>query len=133
MGIVKLKKESEIKKERRLKRRREPWMICTCDDVGGEGRTLDEWVLFSELVQSWQWDITFGPEIQAHLRLLQPMILEEGDSFGMKDGIFDGSMLGKLQLVQIYREVQGNQTRLLPVSKRKGMVCGGVPKLREIE
>ena len=62
MGIVKLKKESEIEKERRLKRRREPWMICTCDDVGGEGRTLDEWVLFFELVQSWQQDITFGPE-----------------------------------------------------------------------
>ena len=67
------------------------------------------------------------------MRVLQPMILEEDDSFGMKDGIFDGSMLGKLQLVQIYREVQGNQTRLMPVFKRKGMVCGGVPKLREIE
>lgn len=64
---------------------------------------------------------------------LQPMILEEDDSFGMKDGIFDGFTLGKLQSVQRYREVQGNQTRLLPVSKRKGMVCGGVPKLREIE
>ena len=61
------------------------------------------------------------------------MILEEDDSFGMKDGIFDGFMSGKLQLVQIYREVQGNQTRLMLVFKRKGMVCGGVPKLREIE
>ena len=74
-------------------------MIYTCDDVGGEGRTLDEWVLFSKLVQSWQRDITFGPKIQAHLGFLQPMILEEDDSFGMKDVIFDGSMLGKLQSV----------------------------------
>ena len=37
-------------------------MICVCDDVEGEGRTLDEWVRFSKLVQSWQRDITFGPE-----------------------------------------------------------------------
>lgn len=37
------------------------------------------------------------------------------------------------QFLQMYLLVQGNQEKLLPVSIRRGMDCGGVPKLREIE
>lgn len=60
------------------------------------------------------------------------MSLVEDDSFGRKVEIFDGSTFGKTQLEQRYREVQGNQTKLLPVSMTKGVDCGGVPKLRLI-
>ena len=56
IGIVKLKKESEIErgalngyceieKGKKIKTKKKTLEICTCNDVGGELRTLDEWIL----------------------------------------------------------------------------------------
>lgn len=61
------------------------------------------------------------------------MTRDEEESLGTNLWIRVGSRPGKLQPEQRYLEVQGNQTRLLPVSNTKGMVCDGVPKLRETE
>jgi hypothetical protein len=55
---------------------------------------------WEDRLQFLQRESTFGPKIQAHLGFLQPRIFEEDDSFGMKVGIFSGSMLGKAQSAQ---------------------------------
>lgn len=89
------------------------------------------WVL--ALLQVGHLDLTSGPKIQPHFGFWQPTIFEEDESLGMNGWIFEGSMLGNWHREQEYRLVQGNQTRLLPVSMMKGEDCGGVPKLRETE
>lgn len=85
------------------------------------------------LVELQSLHLALGPKTHLHFGFLQPMSLVEEESFGINLGIFDGSMLGKEHLEQRYLEVQGTQTKLLPVSITKGVVCGGVPKLRFIE
>lgn len=72
-------------------------------------------------------------ESHLHLESLHPTILVEEDNLGKKVVIFAGSTPIKLQELQEKLSVHGNQTRLLPVSMRKDNVCGGVPKLREME
>lgn len=65
----------------------------------------------------------------------QPRTLEDEDNLGRKVGILGGPVEEdeKEQFLQTYRWVQGNHTRPLPVSMTKGIVCEGVPKLRETE
>lgn len=70
-------------------------------------------------------------KIHLHFGFLHPIILEEEDDFGIKVDIFFTSW--KLHELQEYFGVHGNHTRLLPVSMTKDNVCGGIPKLKEIE
>lgn len=64
---------------------------------------------------------------------MHPRTLAEDDCLGMKEEMPVAVEEETEQFLQMYLLVQGNQEKLLPVSIRRGMDCGGVPKLREIE